>query len=325
MKALLVYMFEAAVCSGILQAVYAWLLERRVPHRWCRIYLLLSVPLAAIIPLLRIPVWPGEVITAVAPTAGLPMAQIAAKPVASPAFDPTGLFVALLALGTALLAGVMVAQIIRIRRLRRGAEITRTRRFTLIRTPQKIASFSFLRSIYVWQQTPAEELEAIVRHEMSHIAHRHSIERLVMESMKALLWWNPFVWIAARRLTEAEEFEADSDVLNEGYDKELYMHVIFRQLFGYSPEIANGLRSSLTKKRFQMMLSQTPGRHALLRLAGTLPAIAGLLCAFSFTTRAAEIRTTSETVQTAGDEKKRLLHHRGQPGRETAFRHPYQN
>ena len=303
MKALLVYMFEAAVCSGILQAVYAWLLERRVPHRWCRIYLLLSVPLAAIIPLLRIPVWPGEVITAVAPTAGLPMAQIAAKPVASPAFDPTGLFVALLALGTALLAGVMVAQIIRIRRLRRGAEITRTRRFTLIRTPQKIASFSFLRSIYVWQQTPAEELEAIVRHEMSHIAHRHSIERLVMESMKALLWWNPFVWIAARRLTEAEEFEADSDVLNEGYDKELYMHVIFRQLFGYSPEIANGLRSSLTKKRFQMMLSQTPGRHALLRLAGTLPTIAGLLCAFSFTTRAAEIRTTSETVQTAGDEK----------------------
>lgn len=52
-----------------------------------------------------------------------------------------------------------------------------------------------------------------------------------------------------------------------------------------------------------MMLSQTPGRHALLRLAGTLPTIAGLLCAFSFTTRAAEIRTTSETVQTAGDEK----------------------
>lgn len=51
------------------------------------------------------------------------------------------------------------------------------------------------------------------------------------------------------------------------------------------------------------MLSQTPGRHALLRLAGTLSAIAGLLCAFSFTTRAAEICTTTETVLTAGDEK----------------------
>lgn len=303
MKALLVYMFETTVCSGILQAVYAWLLERRVPHRWSRICLLLSVPLAAVIPLLRIPVWPGEVITTVTPTGGLPTAPIAAEPLASPAFDPKGLFVALLALGTVLLVGVMIAQIVHIRRLHRGAEITRTRRFTLVRALQQIASFSFLRSIYVWRNTPAEELEAIVRHEMSHIAHHHSVERLVMESMKALLWWNPFVWIAARRLTEVEEFEADSDVLKEGYDREHYMHVIFRQLFGYSPEIANGLRSSLTKKRFQMMLSQTPGRHALLRLAGTLPAIAGLLCAFSFTTRAAELPTDAETGQTAGDEK----------------------
>lgn len=92
-----------------------------------------------------------------------------------------------------------------------------------------------------------------------------------METMKAALWWNPFVWIAARRLTEAEEFEADSDVLTSGYDRAEYMQTIFKQLFGYSPEIANGLRNSLTKKRFKMMTTQTKGRHSLLRLAGTLP------------------------------------------------------
>lgn len=51
------------------------------------------------------------------------------------------------------------------------------------------------------------------------------------------------------------------------------------------------------------MLSQTPGRHALLRLAGTLPAIAGLLCAFSFTTRAAELPTDAANGPTTGDGK----------------------
>lgn len=107
-----------------------------------------------------------------------------------------------------------------------------------------------------------------------------------MELMKALLWWNPFAWIAARRLTEAEEFEADNDVLSSGYDRAEYMQTIFRQLFGYSPEIANGLRNSLTKKRFKMMTKQTKSRHGLLRLAGTLPAVIGLLCAFGFTSRA---------------------------------------
>ena len=85
-------------------------------------------------------------------------------------------------------------------------------------------------------------------------------------------------------------------------------------LFGYSPEIANGLRNSLTKKRFKMMTTQTKSRHSLLRLAGILPALIGLLCAFSFTTRAAVIvapatgtgieTAPGQETQNAGDEKK---------------------
>lgn len=208
----------------------------------------------------------------------------------------------------------MLWQIFRIRRLRRGAEVTRTGKYRIVRTRQEIASFSFFRTIYIWAATPAAEMGAILAHESSHIAHRHSLERIVMETMKAALWWNPFVWIAARRLTEAEEFEADSDVLTSGYDRAEYMQTIFKQLFGYSPEIANGLRNSLTKKRFKMMTTQTKGRHSLLRLAGTLPALIGLLCAFSFTTRAAVIvAPTAGTgigtapgleTQNAGDEKR---------------------
>ena len=315
MKTLAIYALEVLACSGVLLAAYAILLDRRVRFGWCRAYLLASTLLAAVIPLLRIPVWPGKVIE-VAPTVALPEAEWTAEVVeeAAPAVTPEAICLAVYLIGVGLVAGVMLWQVVRIRRLRRGAAITRTERFTLVRTPQRIASFSFFRSIYVWDQIPAGELQAIVAHEASHVAHRHSAERVAMECMKAALWWNPFVWLAARRLTEAEEFEADSDVLAEGYDIEHYMKTIFRQLFGYSPEIANGLRNSLTKKRFKMMTTQTKGRHSLLRLAGTLPALIGLLCAFSFTTRAAVIvAPTAGTgigtapgleTQNAGDEKK---------------------
>ena len=291
MKPLAIYALEVLACSGVLLAAYAILLERHVRFGWCRAYLLASTLLAAVIPLLRIPVWPGKVIE-VAPTVALPEAEWTAEVVeeAAPAVTPEAICLAVYLIGVGLVAGVMLWQVVRIRRLRRGAAITRTERFTLVRTPQRIASFSFFRSIYLWDQIPAGELQAIVAHEASHVAHRHSAERVAMECMKAALWWNPFVWLAARRLTEAEEFEADSDVLAEGYDIEHYMKTIFRQLFGYSPEIANGLRDSLTKKRFKMMTTKTSGRHSLLRLAGTLPAVIGLLCAFSLTTRAAEVR-----------------------------------
>lgn len=114
---------------------------------------------------------------------------------AAPAVTPEAICLAVYLIGVGLVAGVMLWQVVRIRRLRRGAAITRTERFTLVRTPQRIASFSFFRSIYLWDQIPAGELQAIVAHEASHVTHRHSAERVAMECMKAALWWNPFVWL----------------------------------------------------------------------------------------------------------------------------------
>lgn len=62
MKTLAIYALEVLACSGVLLAAYAILLERHVRFGWCRAYLLASTLLAAVIPLLRIPVWPGKVI-----------------------------------------------------------------------------------------------------------------------------------------------------------------------------------------------------------------------------------------------------------------------
>ncbi|WP_295939248.1 M56 family metallopeptidase [uncultured Alistipes sp.] len=303
MKEVTIYMLEAIVCSGALLAVYAVLLEGRVKFRWCRLYLLLTTLMAALIPLLRIPVWPGKVIEATPQvTAGIPE-QWGAEvlPDAEPMVTTANFCLGLYVLGVSLIVGVMIWQIVRMHLLRRTAKITRGKDYTLARTLPQIASFSFLHTIYVWDKTPVEEMAAIIAHESSHIAHRHSIERIAMELMKAALWWNPFVWIAARRLTETEEFEADSDVLNSGYDRSAYMQTIFKQLFGYSPEIANGLRNSLTKKRFKMMTKQSNSRHNLLRLAGTLPALVGLLCAFSFTSRAAVITVPAAQTENAAE------------------------
>lgn len=298
MKELLTYLAEVIVCSAALLAAYALLLERRVRFGWCRRYLTALLPLAALIPLLRIPVWPGEVITVTAaPTAPIPATAWASVPevlpAAEPLITPRTLLIAVCLLGTATLAGAMLREALRIRRLRRRATVTGDGHLQLVRTRERIASFSFFRSVYVWEGTSGEEMRAVLMHEASHIAHRHTAERLLMETFKALQWWNPVAWLAARRLTEVQEFEADRDVLTQGFDRERYMHTIFRQLFGYSPDIANGLRDSLTKKRFQMMTTNHTSRHALLRVAGTVPVLAGLLCAFSFTAQAARIETES--------------------------------
>ncbi len=295
MSPLATYLIESTICSGVLLAAYRLLLERRVKFGWCRYYLLISTLLAVIIPLMQIPVWAAEVIEEATPIVtaqvALPVAEVVPQTASWEWVFGIGYGV-----GVILILGSMVWQVMRIIALRRHAEIRTTPNFQLVITHHRIASFSFLRSIYLWAETTDEEREAILAHEASHIAHHHSVERIVMTSIKAILWWNPFVWISAQRLTEVEEFEADHDVLSGGYDLKQYMDALFRQLFGYSPEIANSLRDSLTKKRFKMMTTPLSGRHSLLRLAATLPALIGLIFAFSFTTRAAEIHTIDTTT-----------------------------
>lgn len=303
MKELTTYLLESLACGGVLYACYRLLLDRRVAFGWCRGWLLALPLLAAVIPLLRIPLYPGEVIyltAAPAPQSGLPIpAEAMPAAVAEAGHITAGELLAwLYAAGAAAVLGAAAAQLWRIRQLGHGAAVTRTGRMTLVRTRQQCAAFSLFGRVYVWEQLPPRELEAVLLHEASHIRRRHSLERLAMELLKAALWWNPFVWLAARRLVEVEEYEADSDVLASGYALNSYIDTLFMQLFGYSPEIANGLRSSLTKKRLKMMTSKTPSRHARLRLAATLPFIIGLLCAFAFTSRAAVI-LPAETAEPA--------------------------
>ena len=64
-----------------------------------------------------------------------------------------------------------------------------------------------------------------------------------------------------------QEWEADADVLKAGYDLTAYRIVIFRQLFGYNPDMTCGLNHSFTKNRFLMMTRFEMHRHALWRLS----------------------------------------------------------
>ncbi|WP_288896023.1 M56 family metallopeptidase [uncultured Alistipes sp.] len=303
MKTLLLEAVKILICSGVLWGAYELLLDRRISPRRCRIYLLAVPWLAILIPWMHIPLLPAPVIE-IEPLVFAETVESAPASVAAPSFPLAETAVGALWLaGTLVMLGAIARQLLTIGHLRRRAVLDRSSHPTVARTRERIAPFSFCRTIYLWEGTPAEERRTIVAHETGHIAHGHSAERILMECMKALMWWNPFVWLAARRLAEAQEYEADRDVLAQGCDRELYMSTIFRQLFGYSPDIANGLRNSLTKKRFQMMTTPFSGRYALLRLAGTALAITGLLCTFSLTARAAEIRTAPASADTAAGTK----------------------
>jgi TonB family protein len=290
MKDIIIYAMSVVVCSGIFVAFYRAALYRRTSFLAARIYLVASLVAAAVIPALDIPVWrvaPVEV----APLA-IPLDIAGYAPLTAPApFDWAEIALwTLWGVGMAVLAGVMVCQTVRIARIKRRAEVFRGAGYDIALSGEVSSPFSFLGTVYARRGTSDEEMRQIVLHETSHIRHRHSREKIAMEILKNVQWFNPFGWWAARLLAEVHEFEADRDVLDGGFTVEEYLPLIFRQIFGYNPELSVGLGDSLTKKRFLMMKNKMKlTRYSRLRVAGVLPLAAGMTMLFSFTSRAPEI------------------------------------
>ena len=321
MKSPLLYLIEALFCSGVLLAFYRLLLVRRVSFRACRRYLLAALALSVVIPALDIPLYPapepipGSVaepvfpVPAAAHTEERDFAAVAAREPLQP--EPVdrrrllrGGLAAVYGAVVAVSLGLLVVRLARLRRLRRGARLTPCKGYTLAESPQVPTPFSFLCTVYMGPGYAGERREMVLCHEASHVRHRHSVENLFAETVRCLLWINPFVWIAQRWLREVHEWEADRDVLDAGYDLTRYRIVLFHQLFGYNPDIACGLNHSLTKTRFAMMTRFRKRRHTALRFGAAIPVVAGMMMLCSFTTRDPE--PPAATPRPAADDAPRL-------------------
>ena len=305
---MLKYIIEFLFCSGAFLALYKLLIERRVAHSWARRYLIVTMFLSLLIPLLELPLYPAETVYYQVPildpapvvTADIETATITTEPVAD------HVPVATIDWGTVILIAVwaiyfiIVAlnlarfawRIYIIGKLRRHSQLSVYELYTLAVSEQVREPFSFWRTIYVNRAIASgREFNQVISHELSHIRHHHTAERLALELLRCVAWFNPFVWLAGSALVEVHEWQADSDVLSEGYDVYEYRQLIFRQLFGYTPDMTSGLGSSQTsKKRFLMMTNFKKGKFSFLRIGVALPLVAGMVLAFGSVRAEAEMK-----------------------------------
>lgn len=307
------YMLEVLVCSGVFLAAYRYLLAGKVAFRFCRAYIVGTMLLSAVIPALDIPVYAqssavAQIVSLSEALVPLPdeatievVAQGGPAHAAQTPGQGVSVFLFLLyASVSAASVAFAVTGIVKILRIRGKARLIHLGTFTLAESVQVRTPFSFLRTVYIGPACAPSERSMIIAHELSHVRHLHSVEKLAMSLLRSLLWFNPFIWLAERDLSEVQEWEADRDVLDGGTDLSLYRNTIFKQLFGYNPDISCGLNHSLTKKRFVMMTQKQTGRHATLRLASTIPLLAAALLAFGCGTRT-EAAVASGNIQDRTD------------------------
>ena len=263
------YIIEMIICSGLFLVAYRWLLAKKVGFGLCRAFIVMSMLLAVAIPAMDVPLFPEKTLSQQGVLTGfdflvmeldsaVPMdpevemheaenmgAETAPVPKAFDIKAAAGIAVKVIYILVALASlGLTVYNIIKIQKLRRRSKLTRTEEYTLAEHEDIKTPFSFLMTIFMGFNYEAGERLQILTHEASHIRHRHSFERISLSILRSIFWFNPFFWMAEKDLEEVQEWEADKDVLNEGYELDTYRTTIFKQLFGYNPDISCGLNHS---------------------------------------------------------------------------------
>ncbi len=292
------YILEFVLCSAVFVALYKLFIEGRVSYRYSRIYLVLSMVFSAVVPMLELPLYPAQtiyyelpIITYEQPVEILPSADIVSpsEPMPEPEQQPIDWGKVAGIVAASIYGLIVMLNLVRfvwrlwlIRKLRRRCELTIYEAYTLALSDHISEPFSFWRTVYMNRHLQGRERQHILTHELSHVSHHHTAERLTLELMRCVFWFNPFVWIAGSLLVQVQEWQADKDVIDAGYDVYEYRNFIFRQLYGVGPEVdlTSGLHSKLTKKRFLMMTDFKKGRFQLLRMVASVPVMAAMILAF---------------------------------------------
>jgi bla regulator protein blaR1 len=142
-----------------------------------------------------------------------------------------------------------------------------------------------------FEELPAESRDAVIRHELAHIQAHDFLMRGLAEIARALIWFQPLVWIVWRQLREEQELACDNCVLAAGGKPSAYAKLLldWDARRGMDSLIAVGIaHESCLKRRLYALLDTDLRRDKVagagvagalfLALAAALP-----LAAISFT------------------------------------------
>ena len=112
----------------------------------------------------------------------------------------------------------LVQAISLIRFMHKGVRHTDSQGNTVILHNNDAPPFSIFRCIVMSVKDYESSRQYILTHEQEHIRLGHTYDLLLLQCVKTLQWFNPFIWFLNRDLKAVHEYEADQAVINQGID-----------------------------------------------------------------------------------------------------------
>jgi TonB family protein len=284
MNALLVYMLKAALYLTAFYIIYSLLLSRDTTYARNRVFILLSMASAMILPnftLQNIRLFDvhffGKYLTDVMVTASSKGSEKSGSLLQ--AFTPLNIALLIYLAGIVVFAVKLLSDLINLlflilRQSNKGSRIIRFNGFNT-------AGFSAMGHVFINTRLSPEEAAEIVKHEENHLKRNHFIDIIFVGIIKAFQWFNPAIYLFNRSLRAIHEYQADQECLTSGIPVVNYQSLLLNQVFKTNSfTLTNSFSNpSLIRKRMMMMTKKPTSSLAGMKLIFVIPVI-GLVFLF---------------------------------------------
>jgi N-acetylmuramoyl-L-alanine amidase len=282
------YLLKVIICSGILCGYYFLALRNKIFHRWNRFYLLASVVLALLVPLVKINIFQKPDVEKASVIQMLQTISYGDEIVIE--YSRKGLHInsqMLASTAYLLVCGILITiffiALYKIKKLKNKYPKTEIEGIHFINTNDKGTPFSFFNFIF-WNNAidlHSKPGQQIFNHEIAHIKEKHSYDKIFMNLVLIFFWINPFFWLMRKELYMIHEFIADQEALEDS-DLSAFAEMILQTVYpgqNFSP--TNPFFYSPLKRRFIMLTKNKNPKVSYLSRLLVLPIAALLFFAFT--------------------------------------------
>jgi N-acetylmuramoyl-L-alanine amidase len=292
------YLLKVIICSGILYGYYLLALRNRIFHHWNRYYLLATVLLSLLLPLISIPIvqevkqTPNEAVRMleIVTTGDAYVQELNNGPVLH--ITTEQFLVVVYILISLFFLFLMIRTLIRIRQMIRHHNIQSIEDFFFVNTAEKGTPFSFLRYIF-WHEDIQPESAAgqhILKHEIAHVREKHTHDKLFLNGVLIVYWCNPFFWLIRREMAMIHEFIADKQSVDQ-QDTAAFAAMILQAAYPrHQFALTNNFFHSPIKRRLKMLIKSQNSRVTYITRLLALPLL--LLVVAAFTLKPSRIKET---------------------------------
>ncbi|MFY1048015.1 M56 family metallopeptidase [Chryseobacterium sp. GP-SGM7] len=273
---------KTIICSGVLLGLYYLFLAKERTFIFNRFYLILALIFSFSIPFVTLETKQVEKeIPETAFVEEIEQPALQASVAQQESFDFTEFLIIASFIVTVILLLKIVYSVIKIKRLKGRKIIYQNRKVFLLK--QNLAPFSFWNTIYLSENYLKDSKidSAIFLHEEIHVKQKHSADILFVEILKALLWFNPFMYFYKNAMINNHEFIADESVILENKNVKKYQELILQEILKQQNlALIHQFNFNNTKKRFIMMTSKN-SKFAKTKKYFSIPSFAILAIVFA--------------------------------------------